>query len=110
MHARELAELAAIVSAHGPVLIQSGQQIPTESIDQYWTASKIRLDRWGSWLRRLADQTETDAGRCQSAPDQVGGVLEEILTARCSRGCGRPCSAPMTAAAAVTKPSRRRGA
>jgi hypothetical protein len=80
MHARELVELAAIVSAHGPVLIRSGQRISADSIEQYWITSKVRLDRWAWRLKRFAAQADTDGRRRQVQWLDVRGVLEEILT------------------------------
>jgi hypothetical protein len=79
MHARELIELAAIVSAHGPVLIQSGRRIPADRIEQYWTASKIRLDRWSWSLRNFADR-DRDAWRRRAQWPAVCSTLEEIIT------------------------------
>lgn len=80
MHARELVELASIVSAHGPALIRSGERIPVDSIEQYWTSSKVRLDRWAWRLKSFVGKAETDARRRQSQWLAVCGVLEEILT------------------------------
>ncbi len=80
MHARELVELAALVSAHGPVLIRSGKPIAAASIEQYWTASKVRLDRWAGGLRKFAAAAEADARRCQTRWPEFRGVLEEILS------------------------------
>jgi hypothetical protein len=79
MHARELIELAALVSAHGPVLVQSDAQIPARGIEQYWTISKVRLDRW---TRSLKDFTRQAAGSRPSEHEwlEARGVLEEILT------------------------------
>ena len=81
MHARELVELAAIVSANGPVLIQSGPAIPEDSINEYWIASKVRLDRWAWNLKRFVELADTDARRRQAQWPAVRGVLEEILAA-----------------------------
>jgi len=81
MHARELIELAAIVSAHGPVLIRGSQPLSPSGVEQYWTASKCRLDRWGHSLKSFSDASETTdhAGRQAHWP-VIRGVLEEILT------------------------------
>ncbi len=79
MHARELVELAAIVSAHGPVLIESGQQIPEPSIEQYWTTSKVRLDRW-AWRLKTYAADAMDARRQRALWPEVRCVIEEILT------------------------------
>ena len=79
MHVRELVELAAIISAHGPTLIQSGQRIPSASIEQYWTTSKVRLDRWAWRLKSFVDRADTDLRRRRDQWPEVRGVLEEIL-------------------------------
>jgi hypothetical protein len=78
MHARELIELAALVSAHGPVLVQSDAQINARGIEQYWTSSKIRLDHW---TRTLKDLGRPAGGRhIERQWLEARGVLEEILT------------------------------
>jgi hypothetical protein len=76
MHANELVELATILSANGPVLVQSGTRIAPESIEQYWTASKVRLDRWAWRLKGLA----AHAGGNHALSPDVRGVTEEVLT------------------------------
>ena len=81
MHARELVELAAIVSAHGPVLVRGHRQLSAASLQQYWTASKCRLDRWARSLKGFA--TYADGAGPQRRRAQwplVRAVLEEILT------------------------------
>ena len=80
MHARELVELAGIVSAHGPVLIRSGQPIPAVSIEQYWTTSKVRLERWIWRLKSFVDGADADARQQRRQWSETRGVLEEILT------------------------------
>jgi hypothetical protein len=81
MHTRELIDLAAIVSIHGPVLVRDAGVISDTSIEDYWTASKCRLDRWGRALKslsvKLANAQPTSGCRTSQ---QVRGVLEEILT------------------------------
>ena len=79
MHARELVELAAIVSAHGPVLVRGIQQLSTSGVEQYWTASKCRLDRWARSLRSFAAEAADPQARRVQWPF-FRGVLEEILT------------------------------
>lgn len=79
MYARDLVELAALVGVHSPVLIHGAGRVPKSAIEEYWTASRCRLDRWTRLLRRLAD-----AGSQISLPaplhwTRVHGVLEEIL-------------------------------
>jgi hypothetical protein len=81
MHARDLVELAAIVAAHGPVLVRGRQQLSATSLQQYWTASKCRLDRWGRSLKGFVSYAADVTGRRREAQwPLVRGVLEEILT------------------------------
>jgi len=81
MHTRELIELAALVSVHGPVLVRASGQIPEKSIEQYWTASKSRLNRWGRTLKSLSSEV-ADRGRRPGPSEwpRLRGVLEEIIT------------------------------
>jgi hypothetical protein len=80
MHARELVELAAIVSAHGPVLIRTGEPVSIDSIEQYWAASKVRLDRWAWRLKGFGDEVKPGARPRSDQCSAIRGVLEEILT------------------------------
>ena len=79
MHARELVELAAIVSAHGPVLVQGVERLSQSGMEEYWTASKIRLDRWGFCLREFMAQAN-DFQWIKAQWPYIRGVLEEIIT------------------------------
>ena len=79
MHARELVELSAIVSAHGPVLIGGSGRLSTNGMEEYWTASKIRLDRWGFCLREF--MAKANEGKwLEGEWPRVRGVLEEVIT------------------------------
>lgn len=89
MHARELVELAALVSAHGAALIRTAGPIPSDGLEQYWSASQARLDRWARALKNPTDAGHT-CDRNQTPSPQAAGpadpsehlrpVLEEILT------------------------------
>ena len=79
MHARELVELAAIVSVHGSVLVRGTQRLSNSGVQQYWTESKCRLDRWAHSLKTFAADAATGAEACRSQWPHVRGVLEEIL-------------------------------
>jgi hypothetical protein len=76
MHARELIDLAAVVAAHAPALIRAAGDIPEESTEAYWVASKCRLDHWSRALKRFSggEALSSPAGR-----RLFRGVLEEIL-------------------------------
>ena len=80
MHTRELIELAALVSAHGPLLVQSEESIPASAIEQYWASSKVRLDHWMRSLKDFSRQASFDVRSRESRWLEVRGVLEEILT------------------------------
>ncbi|MGA2033787.1 MAG: hypothetical protein ABSG68_16155 [Thermoguttaceae bacterium] len=81
MHACELVELSAILSGHGPVLIRGIQRISPQALQQYWTASKCRLDRWTASLKGFADDAvRLSPQQVQAHWPHTRGVLEEILT------------------------------
>lgn len=81
MHARELIELAAIVATQGPLLIRSGQHLSESGIEQYWAASKCRLDRWSRALKSFTQRAGTGGPlRREARWLAVEGVFEEILT------------------------------
>jgi len=62
-------------------LIRGSQAIPQAGIEQYWTASKCRLDRWGRALRQLAvESSEPGLSARRREPSHVWGLMEEILT------------------------------
>ena len=79
MHARDLAELAAIVAVEAPGLIRRGARVPPRATEEYWAASKCRLDRWGRLLRQLAASAgEVEVPATLSWP-RVEPVIEEVL-------------------------------
>ncbi len=81
MHARELVELAAIVSAHGPVLVRGTERLSASAIESYWTTSKCRLDRWGQSLKSFSSEPNiADPAWQQVHWPAARSVLEEILT------------------------------
>lgn len=81
MHVRDLVELAGLATAHGPVLIRCDEMIPSEAIEQYWTSSKVRLDRWTRSLKAFAKQFERGQDSQGKAVSwlETRGVFEEIL-------------------------------
>src|SRR6266568_9438752 len=79
MHARELAELAALVAVHSPVIVHGAGRVPHSVCEQYWVASKCRLDRWGRLLRKLTDAAGQPQLPATLAWPRVRPVLEEIL-------------------------------
>jgi hypothetical protein len=80
MHARELVELAAIVAAEGPVLVREAKHVAASSVEQYWVASKCRLDRWARALRQITQATSDRGPEQQRRWPADCALLEEILT------------------------------
>jgi hypothetical protein len=79
MHARELAELAALVAIHSPLIVRGSGRIPPSLSERYWTASKCRLDRWLRVLKQLASAAEQPPIPAILCWTRVRPVLEEIL-------------------------------
>ena len=79
MHVRDLLELGALVAVHGPTLIHSQCALAAGSAQQYWTASKCRLERWSRVLRQCAPPTT--ASELEAARDwqRIRPLIEEIL-------------------------------
>lgn len=76
MQTSELVELATIVARHGVAATSAAEQPSVRGLENYWTASKCRLDRWGRSLASLRRGEEPDF------PDGFGsvrGLIEEIL-------------------------------
>jgi hypothetical protein len=76
MHARELVDLACVLSAYGSVLVRQPGPLARPGLDEYWIASKCRLDRWSHRLSRSADG-KTPGSRLGPTP---AALLEEVLT------------------------------
>ena len=80
MHSRDMLELAALVATHGPLLIRGNWPLPSSAIEEYWSASKCRLDRWGRTLKAIAITTlPPTLPRRLAHREYVRGVMEEIL-------------------------------
>ena len=81
MHASELVELAAAVSTQGPALIRGDGAPSAAAIEQYWTGSKCRLDRWSRALRRFTAEAEGAGPQWRQARwPMMRSIFEEILT------------------------------
>jgi hypothetical protein len=79
MNSHELIELAAIISAHGPGLVTGVERISENSLEQYWTTSKVRLDRWCRSLRNFSTLAGEPKWRAANWP-RIRIILEEIIT------------------------------
>ena len=53
LHVRDLVELAGQVAVESPAILSDREQISRNGLEGYWSASKFRLDRWGTALRKF---------------------------------------------------------
>jgi hypothetical protein len=83
MHACDLVELAALLSTAGLERIAQGQRLSGAALQQYWRASKCRLDRWSGRLKslreRLADHSALAANSLESAWRAALPICREVL-------------------------------
>jgi len=87
MHARELVDLASVLSAHGSMLIRHPGPLAHAGLEEYWIASKCRLDRWSHRLGRTSGcgttiATETIATKTALVEEVLSGeVLVRVWAA-----------------------------
>jgi hypothetical protein len=78
MHARDLVELAAVVAAHGHLLIDGDHHCLSDAnLKRYWSACKCRLDRWGSELKKAHQHGQTE----KILPSEAHALVEEVFAA-----------------------------
>jgi len=81
MNARHLAQLAAEVAAHGPLLIESDSPLSESGLQHYWTASKCRTDRWGHALRQFQREAdELGPNWARATWPAIECVIDEVFT------------------------------
>ncbi|MGY8771263.1 MAG: hypothetical protein ACKVH8_22850 [Pirellulales bacterium] len=80
MHVREQVQLAALLATHAPIQLRTMQQISSNGLEQYWTSSKCRLDRWGLQLKAHNSVIQSASADQLSEPwKSITPVLEEIM-------------------------------
>jgi hypothetical protein len=79
MHARDLVELAALVAVHARPFVESPRRIPRGVNEDYWAASKCRLDRWTRLLKKLADAAGGQPRPPTLSWQRIRPTLEEII-------------------------------
>jgi len=72
MHVSDLLELGLVVASHAPVFIESRCALPHGALEQYWSASKCRLDRWYRAFRAASDARAP-------TPDSMEELVIEVL-------------------------------
>lgn len=80
MHALLLADLASLISQHGPAILSRRRQIPPEALSRYWSSSRSRCDHWHQTIVRHKQAQEAgDVGALRCWWRDHLCVLEEIL-------------------------------
>lgn len=64
----DLLELGLVTATQAPVFIESRAELPHGAIEQYWSASKCRQDRWYRLFRQGG-----------VTPEQMSAVIHEVL-------------------------------
>jgi hypothetical protein len=81
MHARELVELAAILASDGPTIIEHTPHLSGSGLEQYWSASRCRQDRWVRSLKSFSDRQQYLSPKNIAAQwKTIANVLDEVLT------------------------------
>ncbi len=76
MQTAELVELASLAAFHGPTLVVGTSGLNVAGIEEYWSASKCRFDRWATALGRLR---RDESPLFDESSGTARGLLEEIL-------------------------------
>lgn len=80
MHSRDLVELAAVVAVHARVFVRGAPRPAQTLVEEYWAASRCRLDRWTRLLKRLADASTQGVPRpAMLSWTRIAPALHEIL-------------------------------
>ncbi len=80
MHCVHLADLAAVLSQHGPAILYRRESIPAEAVSRYWASSRGRFELWHRVIGRYQRAEQTgDWVKMRAWWRDHTGVLEEIL-------------------------------
>lgn len=81
MHAAELVELSALLAASSASILSPEVRIEPRSLEEYWSISKCRLDRWYRTLHDYRQQMEESRQRPSlSQWKRLRPLAEEILS------------------------------
>jgi hypothetical protein len=80
MHSVLTADLAAILSHHGPAILYRKETVPPEAMTQYWATTRSRFELWHQAMARYrhAEQTGDSSALRQWWVEHVV-VMEEVL-------------------------------
>ena len=79
MHACDLLELAATVATHGRLLLETAPSISQSGLENYWTATKARHQRWSLDLKSYSLAVATSPQAAKSKWATARATIEEIL-------------------------------
>ena len=80
MHARQLVEIAALAACHGPALLAGRGHLSSDGFEQYWIASKCRLDRWSRAIKSFSQPAPTWPWNGHQAESvRIEALVEEIF-------------------------------
>ncbi len=80
MHSVLLADIAALVSQHGPAILYRREAIPPQAVTKYWASSRTRFDLWHQTLGRYRDAEKSgDSLKLRRWWQANVVVLEEVL-------------------------------
>ena len=81
MHARDLVEFAALLASNGSAIIGHAERLSDSGLEQYWSASRCRQERWARSLKTFSHELQyTPANEMDQHWKEIRHVLEEILT------------------------------
>jgi hypothetical protein len=72
-------ELAAVIATHGRAFVAGRKPVSYAALEQYWTASKCRLDRWSRTLKSFTTAVHHDRTSAMRDWPSVRPIIEEIL-------------------------------
>ena len=78
MHSSQLAELGSWVATHSGNLVYGEQDQPMLVATSYWTASKLRIQRWVTALKMFEKDIE-DSNKGHDPWPALEIVVQEIL-------------------------------
>lgn len=79
MHAQHLVELAAQLTDQFRGLTDAPLQLQSKGVEQYWVASRCRLDRWSSALSEHSDRMMSPDASLEDLWHEIRPTLDEVL-------------------------------
>jgi hypothetical protein len=80
MHCVLVADIAALLSQHGPAVLYRGDTIPPQAVTQYWASSRTRFELWHQMISRYRHAEQSgDSILMRSWWREHIVVLEEVL-------------------------------